>query len=420
MKKTVRKHHKGQGPKTGRQLVLPVGELIRDNLYQLVVALGLGEVGRMLEDERTTICGPRYHHAEDRTATRAGHVSSSLPFGGRRISVQRPRVVDMQGQEVPLRTWEELASSDSLSDRAYEQMLIGVATRQYRRSLDALPADVPETGTSKSAVSRRFVEATAARLKDLLHRDLRERQIVAVFIDGLHFREHVVLVALGVDIEGRKHILGIHEGATENGPACTSLLSGMIERGLRPDQMRLFVIDGGKGLRRAIGDTFGEYGLVQRCQFHKVRNVIGYLPKRMHAAVRRALHEAYKSERVETARRLLQNLARRLEQERPSAAASIREGLEETLTVRKLGLPHLLERSFSTTNPLESVNDRLRFISRRVKRWRGGTMILRWITAAALEAESSFRRVKGAVHMPHLVRALREHEMALRANQRAA
>ena len=420
MKKSLRNRDVSQDQTSGKQLHLPVGELVRDNLYELVVALGLEEVRRLLEGERTEVCGPRYRHRVERKATRAGHVKSSLPFGGRRIAVRRPRVVDETGREIPLETWQGLAAADALTERAFEQMMLGVATRQYRRSLDALPAEVQESGTSRSAVSRRFVEATKARLANLIERDLQQWNIVAVYLDGLHFREHVVLVALGVDTEGRKHVLGLHEGATENEPACTSLLSGMVTRGLRPDRMRLFVIDGAKGLRRAVENVFGQYALVQRCQFHKVRNVISHLPKRMHAGARHALHQAYKSESPETARRLLQNLARSYQEDHPSAAASIREGLDETLTTRRLGLPHRLERSFSTTNPLESVNDRLRFITHRVKRWRGGTMILRWITAAALEAETRFRRVQGAIDMPKLVKAIKDREPALLANRRAA
>jgi putative transposase len=420
MKKNLRNRESSQDQKSYKQMVLRVGDLVRENLEDLLVAVGLEELRKMLEGERTLLCGPRYQHCTDRKATRAGHVVSSLPLGGRRIAVRRPRVVDEAGREIPLETWQGLAAADALTERAFEQMMVGVATRQYRRSLDALPADVPESGTSRSAVSRRFVEATKARLVNLIERDLQQWDIVAVYLDGIHFREHVVLVALGVDVEGRKHILGLHEGATENERACTSFLSGMVTRGLRPDRMRLFVIDGARGLRRAVENVFGQYALVQRCQFHKVRNVISHLPKRMHAAARRALHQAYKSANVETARRLLQNLARSYQEDHPSAAASIREGLDETLTTRRLGLPHRLERSFSTTNPLESVNDRLRFITHRVKRWRGGTMILRWITAAALEAETRFRRVQGAVHMPKLVKALSERDPALLANQRAA
>ncbi len=397
-----------------------LGVEARGDLHDWVVAVGLRALQALLEQERDLLCGPRYRHSAQRLASRGGHVPSSLPLGGQRVAVKRPRVVGADGREIPLESWRELSSSDPLMERAYEQMVLGVATRRYHRSLERLPDGVAAGGTSRSSVSRRFAQATAARLDQLLRRDLSPWDIVGVYIDGLHFRGHVVLVALGVDVEGYKHILGLWDGATENEVACDGLLSDLVVRGLKPRRMRLFVIDGAKGLRRSISNVFGAYALVQRCQFHKVRNVINHLPKAMHPSVRKALHQAYKSPDLETAKRLLHNLARRLQEERPSAAASVREGLEETLTTRSLGLPRRLERSFSTTNPLESVNDQLRFISRRVKKWRGGTMILRWVAAGALEAECSFRRVHGALNMPKLVQALRQRESRLLVQQRAA
>jgi len=422
MKKNARSRVSNQG--VGLQVEDLWGDelqvLIRQGLHALVVKVGLDGVQRMLEQERTVLCGPRYQHRRDRGARRGGHVKSSLPFGGRRISVLRPRVVNLEGQEVPLALWDELAASDTMSERAYEQMVVGVASRKYGRSLESLPQGVQESGTSRSSVSRLFVAATVRRLERLMNRDLSGLDIVTIYIDGLHFREHVVLVALGLDVEGQKHILGIREGATENEAACTGMLSDLVVRGLRPDRTRLFVLDGAKGLRRSVTNVFGDRALVQRCQFHKVRNVVNHLPEYMHPSVRATLRQAYKSDDWQRATRLLQNLARRLEDQWPSAASSVREGLEETLTVSRLKLPRTLGRSLSTTNPLESVNRQLRRIGHRAARWRGGKMILRWVTAGALEAESGFRRIKGAKYMATLVQRLRDKDAALSATLKAA
>lgn len=424
MKKSAKKAIRDQGANSRPT----VEELYRDDvrvamqqgLYELVVQAGLQSVLQLLEQERTELCGPRYRHQRERQARRGGHVKSSLPFGGRRISVKRPRVVDLEGKEIPLASWYELTSSDAMSRRAFEQMVLGVATRSFGRSLERLPEGVQEKGTSRSSVSRHFVAATMKGLERLMGRELSGLDIVAVYIDGLHFRDHVVLVALGLDVDGQKHILGIREGATENEAACTGLLSGLVERGLRGDRTRLFVVDGAKGLRRSIKNVFGERALVQRCQFHKVRNIVNHLPDYMHASIRSTLRQAYRSDDPKRATRILLNLARGLEPKWPSAAASVREGLDETLTVLGLGLPRVLERSLSSTNPLESVNRQLRKVSRRVNCWRGGTMMLRWVTAGALEAEAGFRRVKGAKHMAKLVQRLRDKDAVLSANEKAA
>lgn len=406
MKKSASEEAKNQAGPTIAQLVLPMAALIRCELRELVMTLGIQAVGAMLEQDRTAVCGPRYMHDAERAATRSGSAQGTLTMGGRKVHVKRPRVTDLAGNEVPLGTWRELAAADPMSERVLEQMTVGVATRKYARSLEPVPAELEEHGTSKSAVSRRFVEVTQSQLDQWLARPLGELGICAVFIDGLCFAEHVVIGALGVDVHGNKHVLGIWEGATENAPACREMLSNLVTRGLDPAVTRLFVIDGSVALRAAVRDVFGKRALVQRCQVHKMRNVESHLPKSKQKAAKAAMREAYKSTRVETAKRLLHNLARTLEHEHPSAAASILEGLDETLTVMALGLPRILERSFSTTNPIENLNERIRQISKRVKRWRGGSMILRWTAAGIFEAERGFRRLKGAAHMNKLTAAL--------------
>jgi putative transposase len=390
------------------QLLIPLAALVRGDLLALVHQLGLQAVAAMLETERTTLCGERYKHDASRRATRGGSARGELALGGRRVRVQRPRVVDRDGREVLLNTWADLASKDPLDARALEQMAIGVATRKYGRSLEELPDGVKTRGTSKSAVSRRFVAITSEKLTEWMERPLGDLDIWTVFIDGIHFGEHIVLCALGIDATGAKHVLGLWEGATENEVTCKAMLANLMSRGLKENRSRLFIIDGAKGLRSAIRNVFGKRALVQRCQVHKVRNVLGHLPDERHADVRAAMREAYKCLKIETAKRLLNNLARSLQRKHPSAAASLREGLDETLTVMGLGLSAGLTRSLSTTNPIENMNGRIRATARRVKRWDDGTMILRWVLVGVLEAVRGFRRLKGHRDMPLLVTRLKQ------------
>lgn len=409
MPKSAKESTKNQGSLL-TQLLMPLAALVRQDLLGLVHQLGMQAFAAMLEAERTQLCGERYKHNPGRKATRAGSAPGELALGGRRVSMPRPRVVDKDGREVPLSTWTDLESNDPLDARALEQMALGVATRKYARSLEPLPEGIGTRGTSKSAVSRRFVALTAEKLSEWTSRTLGELDIWGVFIDGIYFGDHVILCALGVDAAGNKHVLGIWEGATENEIACKSMLEDLITRGLVVSRSRLFVIDGSKGLRSAIRGIFGRQALIQRCQIHKVRNVLGHLPNSKHASVRTAMREAYRCKKVETAKRLLNNLARTLQKKYPSAAASLREGLDETLTVMGLGLSHALTRSLSTTNPIENMNDRIRATARRVKRWDGGTMILRWVLVGVLEAERGFRRLKGYKDMPSLIACLQQND----------
>jgi transposase-like protein len=278
---------------------------------------------------------------------------------------------------------------------------------------------VEERGTSKSAVSRRFVAATSARVAEQLARPLGELKLAAVMIDGIHFGEHVILVSLGIDESGTKHVLGLHEGATENAASCTALLANLVERGLDPTRSVLVVIDGGKALRKAVREVFGKRALVQRCQVHKKRNVLDQLPERMRASVSAALSQAYGSRDKARAMRLLNNLERRLAKEHPGAATSLREGLDETLTVIGLGLPRALERTLATTNPIENLNSVARRVCGRVTRWRGGEMILRWMVGAMSEAAKGFRRLKGHPGMPVLIAWLRRNDEAIDGETKA-
>ncbi len=395
------------------QLWLHLPGLVREALYETVIGAGLACVDEVLEAERTMLCGARYQHLSERDAVRAGHVASSLVLGGRRVAVSRPRARSVEGHELSLPSWREWSARDPLTERAVEQMVLGVSTRRYSRSLEPLPQELTARSTSKSAVSERFVYGTERKLAELMSRDLSGLALVALMIDGVRFGEHLVLAAVGVDEGGEKHVLGLREGATENAAAVRALLADLIERGLNPNRSLLVGIDGAKALHKAVVEVFGTRALIQRCREHKKRNVSEALPERLRASVRSAMSQAYATRDPKRARRLLENLGRRLEHQHPGAAASLREGLDETLTVMRLELPENLERVLSSTNLIENLFSRVREIGRRVRRWQSGTMVLRWTAAGVLEAERGFRKLVGYRGMPILVAALRARDVQL-------
>ena len=394
---------------------LPLVDLLIDTraeLTELVVRSGMKVLEAMLEEDRVAVCGPRYAHQAERHAGRAGTTTSAVVLGGRKVPIRRPRVRAGK-QEVPLPTFETMAHTDPLDRRVVEQMLLGVATRRYARSLEPLPSDVRSRGTSKSSVSRRFVARTTAQVRAWQTASLEALDLVAIFIDGVVFAEHCLVVALGIDATGQKHPLGLWDGSTENAAVCQGLLTHLQSRGLRTDRSVLVILDGSKALRSAVAHTFGRAAWVQRCQIHKTRNVLEYLPDRQRAWVHAILRRAYTSDDPAKAQRLLTDLARRLEDEFPSAAESVREGLDETLTVLRLPLSARLRRSLATTNPIESLMSRTRHVHRNVKRWRNGKMMIRWMTAAVFEAAKGFRRLKGGKDLPSLVAALRRRDEQL-------
>src|ERR1700674_2672752 len=411
----MKKSAKGKdGRKAARgQRWLQLSGMVREALYDTVIGAGLACVDEVLEAERVVLCGERYEHLADRQALRAGHVASSLVLGGRRVAVQRPRARSAAGRELRLPSWREWSARDPLEQRAVEQMLVGVSTRGYARSLEPLPEAVKVRGISKSAVSERFVYGTERKLGELMSRELGGLELVALLIDGVHFGEHVVLAAVGVDERGGKHVLGLREGATENAAAAKALLADLVERGLDTNRSLLIVIDGAKALHKAVVEVCGRRALIQRCREHKKRNVTDALPERLRSSVRSAMNQAYAARDAKRARRLLDNLARRLEHQHPGAAASLREGVEETLTVMRLGLPENLERVLSSTNLIENLFSRVREIGRRVKRWQDGTMVLRWPAAGVLEAEGGFRKLACYRAMPTLVAMLHAHDAQL-------
>jgi len=410
---TVIPPHQIESVRTTRHL--PLVDLwvdTRTELLELAVRSGMKVLEAMMEEDRTTVCGARYAHEPDRAASRAGSVASEVVLGGRKVALRRPRV-RADGHEVALPTFQVLAQADPLNRRVVEQRLVGVTTRQYARSLEPIGDHLTSRGTSKSAVSRRFVIQTTAQLEKWRSRPLTDLDLVAVLIDGLHVGDHCLVAALGIDTTGQKHVLGLWDGATENAALCQNLLANLQSRGLRTDRSLLVLLDGSKALHKAVRQMFGEAALIQRCQVHKARNVIDHLPDDQRASAQAILTRAYGSADVAKARRLLHDLARRLEEDYPSAAESVREGLDETLTVLTLHLSDRLRRSLTTTNAIERLMSRTRHIKHNVKRWRSRKMIVRWVAAGILEAVKGFRRLKGCADMPTLVTALRARDQQL-------
>jgi transposase-like protein len=393
-----------------------VGEVLVDvgaEFRELVIKGGLAIAGALFTEEIARLCGPRYSRGENR-ASRWGEARGDIVLGGRKVKVNRPRA-RRAGQEIELETYGQLQNEDPLTDRAVEQMLVGVSTRKYARSLEPIIPGLDESSTSRSSVSRRFVAKTQAQLEAALARPLGDRSWAALLIDGIAFHEHIVLVVLGVDESGEKHVLAFREGSTENATLCREMLADVVARGVPANRSIVVGIDGGKGLRKAVTEVFGKYALVQRCQVHKKRNVLDQLPDEMRAQVRAAMSEAYAASSYELALTRLQNLARSLKQKQPSAAASLREGVEETLTVKKLGLTGALAKTLETTNSIENLNRGIRRVAGRVDRCRSGAMALRWVATGALESARGFRRLKGHQQMGKLVAALRARDADLDA-----
>src|SRR5437867_4650106 len=376
----------------------------RGCLLKLSVRTGLKVLGAMLEEDRVRLCGPKGHPDPDRTATRYGTDDGQVVLGGRRVPIRKPRVRSVAGKELRLPTYQRFSQEDPLEARAWEQMVLGMSTRHYPRSLESVEEVAPVTATGKSSVSHRFVARTQRQLEAFLSRSLEDEDFPILLLDGTGFGEHTLVVAMGIDPTGRKHVLGVVEGSTENEAVCRRLLSNLVDRGLPVERARLVVIDGGKGLRKAVRNVFGNWALIQRCQFHKIQNVIEHLPQGKRAWAKVAMRKAYDSESTQAKRRLLE-LARNLEAH-DGAAASIREGLEETLTLLSLGITGALARTLSTTNPIENLQGTLKRVSRNVTRWRSGGMALRWAVTGLLEAQKSFRRLKGYRELPALLRAL--------------
>ena len=396
-------------PTTQVQLSLSMDGVLRDvqhAFYGLCVNAGKQVLAAMMEADRVALCGAKGVPDPSRRATRGGHTRGAVVLGGQRIAIKRPRVRSLERGELQLASYEWAAEREPLDAATMHAIAAGVSTRRYAGTLDKLPPPEAALSVSRSAVSRRFVALSREQLTQWLSRSFQDVELPAVMIDGLHFRGRVILVALGIDDKGTKHVLGLREGSTESTRVVRSLLSDLIERGLDADRARLWVIDGGKALRRAIVECFGALALVQRCQEHKRRNVIEHLPEALHASVGRALRDAWGSADAALANKQLQRLATSLQAQHPGAAASLREGLQETLTVQGLGVTAALYRTLRSTNPIENLNGSIGHYTRNVKRWKDGAMTLRWVASALSDAGTRFRKLRGHRDMNTLIAAL--------------
>jgi putative transposase len=410
-----------------QQLMLPLllaMDATKKGLLSFVQQMGMIALSELLATEAAMIAGPKGKHVEGRSHNHWGTTSTPVCFGGRNASIAHPRVRARgkgRGKEVVLPSIEALREGDPMTARVAEQIALGVSTRGYERSLEPVDESIKTRGASKSNASRALIDATTEKLAQFVARKLDDVDLVAMFIDGIEFAGHSVIIALGVTIDGTKTPLGIWAGSTENTTVVTELLTNLVARGLRVEHSMLFVIDGGKAVRKALRDVFGNRAIVQRCQVHKARNVRDHLPEARRAYVAKQLRDAYDSTTAATAKKKLLQLASWLDSNgHDDAAASLREGLDETLTVIRLGLTGTLRKTFATTNPIENMNGALRRIARNVKRWKDEAMIRRWVALGIAEAQKGFRRVKGHAKLPALIAALRPAAATVASGKKVA
>ena len=379
------------------QLLLPMLELITQAelaVDELIDLAGRATIEAVLKLSAQELAGPKHPGRAAGRIRWHGQQKGTVPLAERKLRVDRPRLRTKDrgnGAEVKIPAYEALNTNSRLGQRMLEILMAGVSSRNYAK---VLPQMAESVGISKSAVSREFIEASEKALKELAERRFDDKDLLIIYLDGLVFGQHHVLMAIGVDTEGYKHVLGLVEGASENAAAAKALLEDLISKGVKPGRRRLFVIDGSKALRAAVEAIYGQDHPVQRCRAHKVRNVVDQLPKDLKEQVKLAMQAAYRLEPKEGMGKLEQQ-ARWLEKEYPSAAGSLREGLAETFTINRIGLPKELRRCLSTTNVIESPQSGVRRRTRRVCRWEDGSMVLRWTASALLSTEKNFRRIMG-------------------------
>jgi len=389
------------------QLVLDREELVammQDSLTDFATEMGLKVASLLLEDEVHQRCGSRYERVPQRTVTRYGHQRGLAVIAGQKLPIPRPRMrYTRQCGEADLETYARLQSPDAMPQAVLKRLVRGVSCRDYEGVVDLAREGF---GVQRSSVSRSFVVASAAEVRQLSERRFDGIRFPVIYMDGVQYAGETMVVALGVLENGAKRVLGVRQGATENATVCTALLEELCARGLDTSQPTLLVLDGSKALHAAVKRVWGGNALIQRCQAHKKRNVREHLPQKHWPELSRQLSAAYYGTDYDEALKQLKTTARWLDRLNPDAAASLREGMEETLTVIRLGVPELLRKTLATTNPIESAFSVVQNITARVKRWREGDMRQRWCTAGLLRAESKFHRVKGYRHMSQLLKAL--------------
>jgi transposase-like protein len=398
-------------PLEARVALADVAGAIKDGLLAFASATGLIVMHQLMEAELVERIGPKHARVPERRASRHGTTTGSVVLGGRKVSASRPRGRTTEGTEMALDSWAVFSATDLLDRVVMERMLAGVATRRHADVAEPLGAELEgrATATGRSAVSRRFVRATRKALDELMARDLGDLDAAALMIDGIVVAGQCCVAALAITADGRKVPVGLWLGDTENATVVTGLLADLVARGLSAEAGLLVVIDGAKALAAGVRRVFGEAALVQRCTLHKRRDVAGYLGKELAGRVDRRLAAAFAQPDPEVGLARARAIAGELEADHPDAAASLREGLADMFTVRRLGVEGRLARTLMTTNPIESMISIARTTMRNVKRWRDGTMKKRWLAAGVIEAERSFRRVKGCGAMPILVAGLRRH-----------
>jgi putative transposase len=406
-------------PESVQVAMADIASSMREGLLALAVSAGMQVMTAMMEESVTALCGPRGEHDTGRRAVRHGSEAGSVVLGGRKVPVRRSRVRAADGSgEMAVPAYELFSGTEILDQMAVERMLGKLSTRRYGLGLEPVGTETAKAakGTSKSAISRRFVAATETALAELMTADLSGLDLVALMIDGVHFAEHCCVVALGIGIDGTKHPLALVEGSTENATLARELLVGLRERGLNVEWPILICLDGGKALHRAVTDVFDK-PVIQRCQLHKIRNVKDKLPEKLRTLVERRMRDAYHADSALDAEAKLAALVAELDKKHPGAAASLREGMAETLTILHLDVSPTLARTLRSTNPIESMISICRDHSTNVKNWRDGQIALRWCAAGMVEAGKQFRKVNGFMHLPKLRTNLARHLAAQRVRQ---
>jgi transposase-like protein len=406
MKKVLRVGEKGKPKLEAKEKRVTDDLQIRVELIQALIPLGLEAVGEVLAREVEELAGPRYNRSEGQPGQyRWGSQAGSVYLGEQKLPISRPRVRNQKTrQEVVLKTYSQLQQPQKAEGLVFKKILAGLSCRQYEACAEA----IPETfGLSPSTVSRRFVQASAKRLQELLERDLSGQDFVALFMDGKTFAADEMVIALGVTLTGEKVILGLVQTATENEKVIKEFLGQLLDRGLTIEEGILVVIDGSKGMRAAIRKAFRDKAVIQRCQWHKRENVVSYLPQAQQKAWRKKLQQAYEQSTYEAARQALGRLKPELQLLNASAVNSLEEGLEETLTLHRLGLFKQLGKSFKTTNCLESIMSQVGQRTDKVDYWKNSLQKQRWVASALLKIEPSLRRVKGYRYLDRLREALK-------------
>jgi putative transposase len=388
------------------QMVLPLAEMVgwlRKGVGELIRQAGLQLMNLLMQEEVRELAGERSLQQAERRASRWGSERGYCVVMGQKVPLQRPRVRTTDNQEVRLGSYEMFHRGEPLSETVWEKLMLGLSTRKYGQAVREF---TEAYGLEKSAVSEHFIEASRAKLKDLMERRLENTRLCALLIDATPFEGQQMVAALGIGEDGRKTILGLRQGATENATVVGELLGDLMNRGLDFTVPRLYVLDGGKALTAAVKKYAGESAAIQRCQVHKRRNVLDHLTDEHKPAVAKKLNTAYALEDYGAAKQALNLLHRELMDLNPSAARSLEEGIEETLTVHRLHLPMQLRKTMASTNIIESAFSIVQQVCRNVKRWHGGDQRERWVGSGLLVAEKQFRRVQGHKQIPALIKEL--------------